>query len=76
MRQVQEQMRAMQEQMQRPEVQEQMQEVQALMQDKSFASKVEKLRVSLLNIPVSSPMWALMCYACACSLCRVRMLHC
>ena len=38
-------MDALAEQMQRPEVQEQMQEVQALMQDKSFAEKVEKLRV-------------------------------
>ena len=40
-------MEALQEQMNKPEVQEQMQQVQALMQDKSFAEKVEKLRVSV-----------------------------
>ena len=38
-------MEALNEQMQRPEVQEQMKEVQSLMQDKTFADKVEKLRV-------------------------------
>ena len=43
-------MEALQEQMNKPEVQEQMQQVQALMQDKSFAEKVEKLRVRTLRI--------------------------
>lgn len=42
------QVEALNEQMQRPEVQEQMKEVQSLMQDKTFADKVEKLRVRIL----------------------------